>query len=87
MVNLSKTKIVIFEAQHGCVADLMLNSAVMEEVESFKYLGFTFLSVGTGSSVAAAAKAIFAMQQQCALLGIRALLSSATYLPRSCHPF
>ena len=90
--NLSKTKVMIFEAQHGCVADLMLSSADVESVVSFEYLGFTFhatrdMSFGTGFLVAAATEAILTMQQQCALLGIRALLSSATYLPLSCYPF
>ncbi len=75
-VNLSKTKIMIFEARHSCVTDLVLNSAVVERVESYRYLGFTFhatgdMSFGTGIWVAAARKALFAMQRQCALLGIR----------------
>ena len=91
-VTLSKTKIMIVEARHGSVADLVLSSADVESVVSFEYLGFTFhatrdMSFGTGFLVAAATEAILTMQQQCALLGIRALLSSATYLPLSCYPF
>lgn len=75
-VNLSTTKIVVFEAQHSHVADLMLNGAVVERVESYKYLGFTFhatkdMSFGTGILVVAAKKAMFAMRRRCALLGIR----------------
>lgn len=54
----------------------MLNSAVVERVESYNYLGFIFhatgdMPFGAGFLVAAATKAFFAMQQQCALLGIR----------------
>ena len=58
-VNLSKTKVVVFEARHSHVADLVLNSAVVERVESYKYLGFTShankdMSFGTAVLVAAA---------------------------------
>ena len=75
-VNLSKTKIMIFEAWHSHVEDLVLNGTVVERVESYKYLGFTFratrdMCFGTGILVAAARKAMFAMQGRCALLGIR----------------
>jgi len=77
-VNLSKTKTRIIEARHSCVAHLVLNRAVVERVESYKYLGFTFhatrdMSFGTGILVAAARRAMFAMQRRyrCAFLGIR----------------
>lgn len=41
-VTLSKTTIMISEARHGSVADLVLSSVDVESVVSFKYLGFTF---------------------------------------------
>jgi hypothetical protein len=68
-VNLSKTKTMIIEARHSCVAHLVLNSVVVERVESYKYLGFTFhatrdMSFGTGILVAAARRAMFAMQRR-----------------------
>ena len=75
-VNPSRTKMMIFEAWHSHVDDLVRNGAVVEKVESYKYLGFTFhatrhMSFGTGILAAAARKAMFAMWWRCALLGIR----------------
>ena len=54
----------------------MLNGAVVERVDSYKYLGSVFnatkgLTFGTKFLVAAARKAMFAMRRRCALLGIR----------------
>ena len=58
------------------VTDFELNGAVVERVESYKYLGFVLhatkaMTFGTTFLVAAAKKAMFAMRRQCALLGIR----------------
>ena len=38
-VNLSKTKVVVFEHRRSDVPDFVLNGAI-ERVESYKYLGF-----------------------------------------------
>ncbi len=67
---------VVFEAKHSHVADFVLNGAVVERGDSYKYLGFMFhatkgMSFGTGFLVTAARKAMFAMRRRCALLGIR----------------
>ena len=75
-VNLSKTKIVVFESQQSQVVDFVLNDAVVERVESYKYLGFTLhatkdMTFGTKLLVATAQKAVYAMQRRCAFLGIR----------------
>ena len=75
-VNLSKTKVVVFEPRRSDVADFVLNGAVVERGESYKYLGFVFhatknMSVGTSFLVAAARKAMFAMRRRCAEVGIR----------------
>ena len=75
-VNLSKTKVVVFEHRQSDVPDFVLNGVVGEEVESYKYLGFVVhatkaMTFGTGFLVAAARKAMFAMRRRCALLGIR----------------
>ena len=75
-VNLSKTKVVVFEAKHSKVTDFVLNDAVVERADSYKYLGFVFHSTrnmqfGTAYLVAAAKKALFAMRRRCLLLGIR----------------
>ena len=43
-VNLSKTKVVVFEAQHSTISDFVLNGAVVERVDSYKYLSFVFLA-------------------------------------------
>ena len=76
-VNLSKTKVVAFEAQNSSIPDFVLNGAVVQRVDSYKYLSFVFnatkgLTFGTKLLVAAARKAMFAMRRRCALLGIRA---------------
>ena len=75
-VNLSKTKVMVFEHRQSQVSDFVLNGAVVERVESYKYLGFVLhatkaLTFGTSFLVAAARKAMFAMRRRCALLGIR----------------
>ncbi len=75
-VNLSKTKVVVFEHRRSDVSDFVLNGAVVERVESYKYLGFALhatkaMTFGTTLLVAAARKAMFAMRRRCALLGIR----------------
>ena len=74
-VKLSKTKVMVFEPRCD-VADFVLNGAVVERGESYKYLGFVFhatknMSVGTSFLVAAARKAMFAMRRRCAEVGIR----------------
>ena len=75
-VNLSKTKVVVFEHRQSDVPDFVLNGAVVERVESYKYLGFVVhatkaMTFGTSFLVAAARKAMFVMRRRCALLGIR----------------
>ncbi len=79
-VNLSKTKVVVFEARvrQSDVCDFVLGGAVVERVESYKYLGFVVhatkkLTFGTDALVATAKKALFAVRRRCALLGIRDL--------------
>ena len=76
-VNLSKTKVVVFEARQSDVCGFVLHhGAVVERVESNKNLGFVVhatkkLTFGTDVLVATAKKALFAMRRRCALLGIR----------------
>ena len=58
------------------MCDFRLNGAVVERVDSYKYLGFVFheakgLLFGTEALMAVASKALFAMRQRCALLGKR----------------
>ncbi len=58
------------------MCDFVLSGAVVERVESYKYLGFVAhatkkLTFGTDALVATAKKALFAMRRRCALLGIR----------------
>ena len=40
-VNLSKTKVVVFETRQSDVCDFVLSGAVVERVESYKYLGLS----------------------------------------------
>ena len=75
-VNLSKTKVVVFEKQQSATCDFRLNGAVVERMDRYKYLGFVFhatkgLHFGTEALLAVARKALFAMRRRCALLGIR----------------
>ena len=75
-VNLSKTKVVVFEHRQSDLPDFVLNGAVVERVKSYKYLGFVVhatkaMTFGTSFLVAAARKTMFAMRRRCALLGIR----------------
>ncbi len=75
-LNLSKTQMMISDARHSHVADLVLNSAAVEKVESLKYLGFTFhggrdMSFGAGILSTAAKKPVFVMRRQYPLLSIR----------------
>ena len=41
-VNLSKTKVVVFEHRQSDVPDFVLNGAVVERVESYKYLALLY---------------------------------------------
>jgi len=82
-VNLSKTKVVVFEHRQTDAPSFVLNDAVVERVESYKYLGFVLhatkaMTFGTAFLVAAARKAMFAMRRRCALLGIRDPACSAS---------
>ena len=42
-VNLSKTKVVVFETQQSAVRDFRLNGAVVKRVDTYKYLGLVLL--------------------------------------------
>lgn len=75
-VNLSKTKVVVFESRRNEVADFVLNGTVVERGESYKSLGFVLhatrsMSFWTNFLVAAASVAMFAMRRRCAEIGIR----------------
>ncbi len=72
-VNLSKTKVVVFESD---MCDFVVSGAAVERVESYKCLGFFVhatkkLTLGTDALVAMAKMALFAMRRQCALLRIQ----------------
>ena len=74
-VNLSKTK-VVFARQQSAMCDFRLNGAVVERVDSYRHLGFVFhatkgLHFRKEALMAVASKALFAMRQRCALLGVR----------------
>ena len=75
-VNLSKTKVVVFEKQRSAMCDFRLNGLLVERVDRYKYLGFVYhatkgLHFGTEALMAVARKVLFAMRRRCALLGIR----------------
>ena len=61
-INLSKTEAVVFEARQSGMCDFVLSGAVVEQVESYKYLGFVVhatktLTFGADALVATAKKA------------------------------
>ncbi len=72
-VNLSKTKIVVFEAQRSDCDPFFFNDRVVERVEEYRYLGFVFHAIqnmahGTEHLVSAAKKAVHAMRRRCIYL-------------------
>lgn len=72
-VNHSKTKVVIFERRRSSCQDFVYDGISVERQDSYKYLGFTFhaiknMAYGVGFLVAAAKKAMHAMQRRCAFL-------------------
>ena len=72
-VNHSKTKVVIFETRRSSCQDFTYNGIHVDREDSYKYLGFTFhatksMAYGVGFLVAAAKKAMHAMQRRCAFL-------------------
>ena len=72
------------------MCDFRLNGAVVEHVDSYKYLEFVFhatkgLYFGTEALMAVASKALFAMRRRRALLGIQ--LFNAICFTLWCCPF
>ena len=66
----------VFDTRQSDVCDFVLSGAVVERVESYKYLGFVVhatkkVTFGTDYWLATAKQATFAMRRRCALLGIR----------------
>ena len=79
-----------FEARHSDVPDFVLDSTLVESVDSYKNLGFVFhvskdMKIETAFLVAAARNfnALFAMRQQCLTLG----LILARCEPNACSGF
>ena len=74
-VNLSKTKIVVFETRRSDCAPFVFQGKVVERVEEYRYLGFVFhatrnMAYGAEFLVAAAKKAMHAMRRRCIFLGL-----------------
>ena len=72
-VNLTKTKVVVFEARGTACIDFVFNSKVVERHDTYRYLAFEFrttknMSYGADVLVNAARKAVHAMQRRCAQL-------------------
>ena len=65
----------MIEARRSNVPDFVLDSTLVERVDSYKYLGLVFhatkdMKIGTAFLVADAGKALFATRRQCLLLGL-----------------
>ena len=66
----------MFESQQSKVADSELIGALVERVESYKYMGLTLhatrdTTFGAKLLVAASLTAVYAMPRHCAFLGMR----------------
>ncbi len=66
-VNLSKTKVVIFEARKSDCKEFGFNGTAVERHDEYRYLGFVFhatknMAHGVEYLVAAAKKAVHAMR-------------------------
>ena len=75
-VNLSKTKVVIFEARRSASVEFKLNGNAVDREDHYRYLGFNFhatknMTYGVSHLVSAAGKAVHAMRRRCALLQLR----------------
>ena len=84
-VNLSKTKMVVFEHRRSDVPDFVLNGAGVERVESYKYLGFVVhttkaMTFETSYLVAAARKRCLPCGDGVHFWASGILLCSASYL-------
>ena len=74
-VNVSKTKIVVFEARKTDAPSFFYNTQAIEQVQKFKYLGIVFhstrgLSCAIDHLTIAARKALFGMYARCHALHI-----------------
>ena len=69
-VNLSKTKVVIFEARKSDCKDFVFSGTTVERRDEYRYLGLVFhatknMAYGVEYLVAAAKKAVHAMRRRC----------------------
>ncbi len=69
-VNLSKTKVVIFEARKSDCKEFVFSGTTVERHDEYRYLGFVFhatknMAHGVEYLVAAAKKAVHAMRRRC----------------------
>ena len=69
-VNVSKTKVMVFEAKRSECQPFMFNGQVIERVDVFKYLGIAFhaqrgLSCAVEQLCCSARKALFALHCRC----------------------
>ena len=71
-VNLTKTKVVVFEASKNECADFLFKCRLVEGVESYRHLGFCSHATEKGGShlVSAAREAVHAMERRWAHLHI-----------------
>ncbi len=74
-INVSKTKVVVFEKRHSAALEFTYRGTSIERVQSFKYLGLELHSI-RGMAVAidkltiAGKKALFALCRRCNDLSI-----------------
>ena len=74
-VNLTKTKVVVFESRRSDCAPFVYQDKEVDRVEEYRYLGFVFhatrnMAYGAGFLAAAAKKAMHAMRRRCIFLGL-----------------
>jgi hypothetical protein len=75
VINVSKTKVVVFEKCHSAGPWFTYRGTTIERVQSFRYLGLELhsirgMAVGIDNLTAAGKKALFALRRRCNDLSI-----------------
>ncbi len=75
VINVSKTKVVVFEKRRSAAPEFTYRGTTIERVQSFKYLGLELhstrgMAIAIDKLTAAGKKALFALRRRCNDLNI-----------------
>jgi hypothetical protein len=75
VINVSKTKVVVFEKHHSVAPEFTYRGTTIERVQSFRYLGLELhstkgMAVAIAKLTTAGKKALFALRRKCNDLSI-----------------